>query len=65
VPLFALAMLGAFRLRRDVALLAVALLAYVTIGALLFAGATRYRVSWDFLLALSAAAAVSSWTRRR
>ena len=65
VPLFALAMLGAFRLRRDVALLAVALLAYVTIAALLFAGATRYRVSWDFLLALSAAAAMSSWTRRR
>jgi 4-amino-4-deoxy-L-arabinose transferase-like glycosyltransferase len=63
LPLYALALMGAFRLRRDVAVLAVALLAYVTVAAMVFAGATRYRVSWDFLLALGAAAVVARWRR--
>jgi hypothetical protein len=65
LPLFALALLGAFRLPRDVAVLGAGLLAYVTLAALVFAGATRYRVSWDFLLAVSAAAALSDWVARR
>ena len=63
LPLYALALMGAFRLRRDVAVLAVALLAYVTVASMVFAGATRYRVSWDFLLALGAAAALTRWRR--
>jgi hypothetical protein len=65
VPLFALALVGVVRLPRDVAVLTVGLLAYVTLAAAVFAGATRYRVSWDFLLVLAAAAAVSSWLGRR
>ena len=40
------------------ALLGVVLLAYQTLVAMGFAGATRYRVPWDFLIALAAAAAV-------
>ena len=44
--------------RGRLALLGVALLAYQTLVAMVFAGATRYRVPWDFLLALAAAAAV-------
>jgi hypothetical protein len=34
------------------------LLAYETLAAMVFAGETRYRVPWDFLLAISAAAAL-------
>ena len=58
IPLFLLALVGVFVLPRRVAWVAVALLAYQTLAAMGFAGATRYRVPWDFLLALSAAAAV-------
>ena len=36
----------------------VLLLGYQTLTAALFVGETRYRVPWDFLLALLAAAAV-------
>jgi 4-amino-4-deoxy-L-arabinose transferase-like glycosyltransferase len=45
--------------------LAVGLLAYNTLAAAVFVGATRYRVSWDFLIALLAACAVQAWWRRR
>jgi hypothetical protein len=45
--------------------LALALLAYNTLAAAVFVGATRYRVSWDFLIALLAACAVQAWWRRR
>jgi hypothetical protein len=66
VPLFALALLGLPRAPRPLAVLAVSLLAYVTLAALLFAGATRYRASWDFLLALVAAPVlVRAWERLR
>jgi Dolichyl-phosphate-mannose-protein mannosyltransferase len=58
IPLFLLALVGVFLLPRRFAWLAVALLAYQTLVAMGFAGATRYRVPWDFLLALSAAAAI-------
>jgi 4-amino-4-deoxy-L-arabinose transferase-like glycosyltransferase len=58
IPLFLLALIGVFVLPRRVAWVAVALLAYQTLVAMGFAGATRYRVPWDFLLALSAAAAI-------
>jgi 4-amino-4-deoxy-L-arabinose transferase-like glycosyltransferase len=58
IPLFLLALVGVFLLPRRFAWLAVALLAYQTLVAMGFAGATRYRVPWDFLLALAAGAAI-------
>jgi hypothetical protein len=62
--LYALALIGvAVGPRRFVAL-ALAVLAYQTLAAMVFVGATRYRVSTDFLLALLAAAAVD-WALRR
>jgi 4-amino-4-deoxy-L-arabinose transferase-like glycosyltransferase len=57
IPLFVLGLLGAWLLPGRLALLGVALLAYQTLIATGFAGATRYRVPWDFLIALAAAAA--------
>ena len=45
-------------LPRRVAALALLLLAYVTLTAMVFAGETRYRVPWDFLLAVAASAAI-------
>ena len=71
VPLFALALLGlalGFRSavvsRRFLALAGV-FLVYETLAAMLFAGATRYRVPWDFVLALLAGAAVDFVLARR
>jgi 4-amino-4-deoxy-L-arabinose transferase-like glycosyltransferase len=56
--LYAFALWGAFLApRRFVALTAV-LLAFNTAAAIVFAGTTRYRVPWDFLLALLAAFAL-------
>jgi len=44
--------------------LALLLLAYNTLAAMAFAGTTRYRVPWDFLLALLAAfALIAIWER--
>jgi hypothetical protein len=64
--LFALAVVGLFVVSRAVAVLAVLLLAYDTVTALAFAGATRYRVPWDFLIALLAGAAIArAWARVR
>jgi hypothetical protein len=40
------------------------LLGYQTAAAMLFAGATRYRVPWDFLVAIMAAAGVA-WVLER
>jgi 4-amino-4-deoxy-L-arabinose transferase-like glycosyltransferase len=57
IPLFLLGLLGVWLLPGRLALLGVALLAYQTLVAIGFAGATRYRVPWDFLIALAAAAA--------
>jgi hypothetical protein len=56
--LYALAIAGLAFAPRAFAVLALALLAYQTLAALAFVGATRYRVPWDFLLALLAAAAL-------
>jgi 4-amino-4-deoxy-L-arabinose transferase-like glycosyltransferase len=67
IPLYVLAAIGLVVMPRRIAVLFVALLAYNTLGALVFAGATRYRVPWDFVLALAAGAAVVSildrWSR--
>jgi hypothetical protein len=62
--LYALAALGLFVVPRAFVALALLLLAYQTAAALVFVGATRYRVAWDFLLALLAAAALHWLTKR-
>jgi 4-amino-4-deoxy-L-arabinose transferase-like glycosyltransferase len=54
----ALALIGLAFVPRAFAALVLALLAYETVAAMAFVGATRYRVSWDFLIALLAAAAI-------
>ena len=57
------------RCRGSFVVLALLLLAYKTLAAVVFAGTTRYRVPWDFLLALLAAfalaAALGAAARRR
>jgi 4-amino-4-deoxy-L-arabinose transferase-like glycosyltransferase len=45
--------------------LALAVLAYQTVAAMVFVGATRYRVATDFLIALLAAGAIEWALRRR
>jgi hypothetical protein len=62
--LYALAFVGLFVARRSFVALALALLAYNTAVALVFVGATRYRVAWDFLLAILAAAALARLAER-
>ena len=56
---YALALVGVAVARRPLAVLVVVLLAYQTLMAMVFTGTTRYRVPWDFLLALLAAGALS------
>ncbi len=66
VVLYALALVGLFLAPRHFAALAVALLAYNTLAAMVFAGTARYRAPWDFLLALLAAFALAAfWERVR
>ena len=62
--LYALATVGLFVARRAFVALALSLLAYNTAVALVFVGATRYRVAWDFLLAILAAAALARLAER-
>jgi hypothetical protein len=67
ITLYAFAIVGLFVLPRSFVLLALILLGYQTLVAMLFAGATRYRVPWDFLVAILAAAgmgALVAWWRR-
>jgi 4-amino-4-deoxy-L-arabinose transferase-like glycosyltransferase len=64
--LFALGLAGVALAPRRFAALAVALLVYQTLAAMVFVGATRYRVPYDFLIALLAAAALDwAYLRRR
>ena len=63
IPIYVLAIVGLFVAERAFVWLAVLLLAYNTAAAMLFAGTTRYRVPFDFLLVLLAAAAVDRYTR--
>jgi 4-amino-4-deoxy-L-arabinose transferase-like glycosyltransferase len=69
ITLYVLAAIGTAFLPRRLAALALLLLAYDTITAMVFAGETRYRVPWDFLIALAASAAVlelaSRWSAAR
>jgi len=65
-PLYALAAIGLFFVPRVFLALALVLFAYQSFWAALFVGATRYRIAFDFLLALLAATALARlWERRR
>jgi hypothetical membrane protein len=63
--LFALGLVGVFVAPRPFVALALVVLAYQTLAAMVFVGATRYRVSTDFLVALLAAGAVDWALARR
>jgi len=68
IPLYLLALAGLFLMPRRIAVLIVLLLGYQTVVAIGFAGDTRYRVPWDFTLALAAGVAVLelwSWLTAR
>jgi len=66
VALYVLAFVGLFYAPRYFAALALILLAYNTLAAMVFAGAVRYRAPWDFLLALLAAFALARiWSAGR
>jgi 4-amino-4-deoxy-L-arabinose transferase-like glycosyltransferase len=62
--LYALALVGLFLAPRAFVALALLLLAYQTAAALAFDGATRYRVAWDFLVAIIAAATIEHVIQR-
>ena len=64
IPLYLLALIGLFLVPGWFAALTVLLLGYQTLVAMLFVGETRYRVPWDFLLALLASAALVDLSRR-
>ena len=53
-------LVGLFVLPRSFVALTLLLLGYQTAVAMIFAGATRYRVPWDFLVALLAAAGIGA-----
>jgi hypothetical protein len=63
--LYALGLIGIVVGPRRFVALAVAVLAYQTLAAMAFVGATRYRVSTDFLIALLAACALERALARR
>jgi hypothetical protein len=66
VALFVLAAIGFFVAPAHFSALAATMLAYSTLAAMVFAGTARYRVPWDFLLALLAAFALTwGWERAR
>jgi 4-amino-4-deoxy-L-arabinose transferase-like glycosyltransferase len=58
IPLYLFALWGLFLAPRRVSVLVLLMLGYQTVVAMGFAGDTRYRVPWDFLLALVASVAV-------
>jgi hypothetical protein len=66
--LYTFAAVGLFVAPRRFVVLALAVFAYQSLFASLFVGATRYRIAWDFLLAVLAASALVSageWLRLR
>ncbi|HZR95201.1 MAG TPA: glycosyltransferase family 39 protein [Gaiellaceae bacterium] len=64
IPLYVLGAVGLFFVPRFFATLAVLLLGYQTLVAMLFVGETRYRVPWDFLIALLAGTAIVELSAR-
>ena len=65
VPLYLLAIAGLFIVPLPVRILSLLFLVFETAEAWVFAGTTRYRVSWDWVLALLAVAALSRAPRTR
>jgi 4-amino-4-deoxy-L-arabinose transferase-like glycosyltransferase len=65
IALYALAAVGLFLAPRAFVWLALALFAYQSFWAAAFVGATRYRIAFDFLLALLAVAALARLQERR
>ena len=63
--LYAFAIAGLFFAPRRFAALALLILAYQTLAAVVFVGATRYRIPTDFLLALLAASVFERLRARR
>ena len=63
--LYGLGLIGIFVTARWFVGLALAVLAYQTVAAIVFVGATRYRIATDFLIALLAAGAIEWALRRR
>jgi 4-amino-4-deoxy-L-arabinose transferase-like glycosyltransferase len=64
IALYLLAIVGFFVAPSRFVGLAVLMLAYDTLAAMVFAGSVRYRAPWDFLLALLAAFALAAiWER--
>ena len=64
IVLYLFGAIGLFLVPRFLAALTVLLLGYQTLVAMLFVGETRYRVPWDFLIALLAARALVELVRR-
>jgi 4-amino-4-deoxy-L-arabinose transferase-like glycosyltransferase len=64
IPLYLFALWGLFLAPRRVSVLVLLMLGYQTVVAMGFAGDTRYRVPWDFLLALVASVAVLNLASR-
>jgi hypothetical protein len=62
--IYGFAIVGLFVAPRPFVVLTVLLLLYQTAAAWAFVGATRYRIAWDFLLALLATAALQAIVRR-
>ena len=65
IPLYVLAAVGLFLVPGPFRVLALVFVGYETLAAWVFAGTTRYRVPWDFVLALLAAAALTRIPLRR
>ena len=65
IPIFLLALVGLFFVSAALRALALLFIVYETAAAWVFAGTTRYRVSWDFVLVLLATAAIARvpWSR--
>jgi hypothetical protein len=66
--LYVLAAVGLFVAPRPFVVLSLLLLAYQSLSAVAFVGATRYRIAWDFLIALLATAALArgwAWLQDR
>jgi 4-amino-4-deoxy-L-arabinose transferase-like glycosyltransferase len=63
VALYLLAAAGLFLAPRPFVVLALLLLAYQTLCAIAFVGATRYRIAWDFLVVLLATATLARLAR--
>jgi len=64
IVIYVLGIAGLLIAPRAFAVLALLLLAYQTLWALVFVGATRYRVAWDFLVVILATATVK-WAVER